>query len=60
MMNLKFSLNSCLYGILQFEGKELRIYIYYVIRYFEIIIKCIVYNEMKLWLRLEKDNFFLG
>jgi hypothetical protein len=57
MMTLDSPLHNCLYRILQCERKEIQIYIYLCDMISLSVIKCVVYRELKLWLRLVEIIF---
>jgi hypothetical protein len=57
MMTLDSPIHSCLYRILQCEGKEMQIYISLCDMLSLSVIKCVVYKALKLWLRLEEIIF---
>jgi hypothetical protein len=57
MLNLDSALHSCLYRILQCEGKEMQIYIYLCDMISLSVIKCVVYKALKLWLWVEEIIF---
>jgi hypothetical protein len=57
MTNPNSSKNNCLYRILQCEGKEIQIYIHSCCMISLSVLKCVVYRELKMWLRLEEIIF---
>jgi hypothetical protein len=57
-MTLYSPLHSCLYRTLQCAGKLIQICIYLCDMISLIVIKCVVYKELKLWLRLKEIIFF--
>jgi hypothetical protein len=59
MMTSDSPLLSCLYRILQCEGKEIQIYIYLCDMISLSVTKFVVYRELMMWLRLDFFFFFL-